>query len=64
MIFEDSSFDLDEISTELIKRLPRELNDSSTLHKPWTKAVKDGLREMGRERKLQVCCHGSTDQGE
>jgi hypothetical protein len=66
MIFEDadSAPTLDEISRELVQGLPGELSDPYTPDRPWTKAVKDRLHEMGRRRGMLVCCQGSQDQGE
>ena len=64
ILSDDLGTTLDAISTALISGLPHELSDPVASNKPWTKAVKDGLRRMGTDRGLHVCCHGSPDQGE
>jgi hypothetical protein len=61
MIFENdrATTDLYEISEELVRGLPGELSDPYAADRPWTRAVTEGLREMGEARNLMVCCHGS-----
>ena len=63
MIYENDglSTGVDEISAELVRGLPIELTEAPD--KPWTKAIKDRLIEMGKQRSMMVCCHGSQDQG-
>src|SRR6266852_5038447 len=65
MIFDGNGLatDLDAISRELAQGLPTELSGPYSRDRPWTKAVKERLHEMGKSRGLMVCCHGSK-QGE
>jgi hypothetical protein len=66
MIFEDADSipTLDEIARELVQGLPDVLSPRDTKYRLWTKEVCRRLCDMGNERKLLVCCHGSRDNGE
>ncbi len=66
MVFrnDDLSVSLDSISREIISGLPSDLGAPGVKDAAWTKAVEDGLRRIGKNLNLFVCCHGSKDQGE
>jgi hypothetical protein len=66
MIFESNGVatDLYAVSEEVVRTLPSELSDPYTPDRPWTKAVKARLHDMGKEGRFLVCCHGAQDQGE
>ncbi|HWE83936.1 MAG TPA: hypothetical protein VG267_03265 [Terracidiphilus sp.] len=56
-----SRIDLDSVSRELVAGLPHELSNPKASRTDWTRAVVGGLGNIGKARKLWVCCRKYKD---